>query len=261
MTSQLNANQQLNTNDVLVPGNNTTKLIMQADGNLVLYRNDNSVALWSTSTWGKPVTHAIMQSDGNFVLYDNSGKAYWATGTWTDPGSHITLQDDGNLVLYGPNGGALWASNTVENWDPMAFDTGAQNASGQVGFWMESQGSMASNGLLSGKTHTWSTLGLKGFHGSVLPVVTDANSKIIWPSDPDSQKHTYGVDGFLSPFSPHDRTDYWTNNVDAATVRNAKAITLIDYYDPQNQLLNDIGIIAKTVQEVLPVITAIAAAV
>jgi hypothetical protein len=233
---------------------------MQADGNLVLYRNDNSQALWASNTCGKPVTHAIMQGDGNFVLYDNTGKAYWATGTWTAPGSYVILQDDGNFVLYGPNGGALWASNTVENWDPMIYDTGDQNASGQVGFWMESQASMASNGLISGHTHTWSTLGLKGFHGSVLPLVLDVNNKVIWPSDPDSQKHTYGVDGFMSPFSPHDRTDYWANTVDAATVRNAKAIKLVDYYDPHNQLLNDLGILMKEAPQVIQVIEAAASA-
>jgi len=259
MTATLTANQQLNTNDKLIPDNNTTTLIMQGDGNLVLYRNDNNVALWATNTWGKPVTHVVMQGDGNFVLYDDKGVAYWATGTWTDPGSYVVLQDDGNLVLYGPNGGALWATNTVENWDPMSADTGDENASGQSGFWMHSWASLASNGLISGHTHTWSTLGVKGFHGSVLPVVLDASGKVIWPADPDSQKHTYGVDGFLSPFGPHDRTDYWSNTVDAATMANAKAIQLVDYYDPRNQLLNDLGILMKIAPQVIAIIKAAAA--
>jgi hypothetical protein len=100
-------------------------------------------------------------------------------------------------------------------------------------------------------------VGLKGFHGSVLPLVLDATGKVIWPSDPDSQKHTYGVDGFLSPFGPHDRTDYWANTVDAATMANAKAIQLVNYYDPRNQLLNDLRIL---MQEALAVIALIQAA-
>jgi hypothetical protein len=256
MANQLTANQQLNVNDHLDPPNGTTRLIMQGDGNLVLYRQDDGVALWSTGTWNTPANHAIMQTDGNFVVYDATGKAYWATGTWTDPGSYVVLQDDGNFVLYGPNGGALWATNTVENWDPMTADTGDQNASGQAGFWMHSWASLASNGLISGHTHTWSTLGLKGFHGSVLPLVLDAAGMVIWPSDPDSQKHTYGVDGFLSPFGPHDRTDYWANPVDAATMANAKAIQLVNYYDPRNQLLNDLGILMQEASAVLPLIEA-----
>jgi hypothetical protein len=44
----------------------------------------------------------------------------------------------------------------------MTADTGDENASGQVGFWMHSWASLASNGLLAGHTHTWSTLGVKG---------------------------------------------------------------------------------------------------
>jgi hypothetical protein len=233
---------------------------MQGDGNLVLYRQDNGQALWASNTWNTPANHAIMQTDGNFVCYDAAGKAYWATGTWNHPGSSVVLQDDGNLVLYGPNGGTLWASNTVENWDPMTADTGDANASGQVGFWMHSWASLASNGLISGHTHTWSTLGVKGFHGSVLPLVLNSDKQVIWPSDPDAQKHTYGVDGFLSIFGPHDRTDYWANSVDAATVGNAASILLVDYYDPHNQLLNDLGILMKLAPDVISIITAAAAA-
>ena len=96
MTAQLDGDQQLNTDDKLVEGNNTTTLIMQGDGNLVLYRNNNNVALWSSNTPGKPVTHAIMQADGNFVCYGDNGIAYFSTGTWGNPGSFIILQDDGN---------------------------------------------------------------------------------------------------------------------------------------------------------------------
>ena len=113
MTAQLDGNQQLNTDDKLVAGNNTTTLIMQGDGNLVLYRNNNNVALWSSNTPGKPVTHAIMQADGNFVCYGDNGIAYFSTGTWGNPGSFIILQDDGNLVVYRQNGESLWASKTT----------------------------------------------------------------------------------------------------------------------------------------------------
>lgn len=259
MPDRLTVGQKLNVNDHLDPPDGKTRLIMQGDGNLVLYRQDNGTALWASNTGNTPVNVAIMQPDGNFVCYDAAGKAYWATGTWIDPGSYVVLQDDGNLVLYGPNGGALWASNTAENWDPMTADTGDENASGQAGFWMHSWASLASNGLISGHTHTWSTLGVKGFHGSALPLVLDAANKVIWPSDPDSQKHQYGVDGFLSPFGPHDRTDYWTNTIDAATLANAKAIQLVDYYDPRNQLLNDLGILEKVASDVISIIKAAAA--
>jgi hypothetical protein len=254
MADRLTANEQLNVNDHLDPPNGTTRLIMQGDGNLVLYNNRNGKALWASNTWNTPVSHAIMQGDGNFVCYDAAGKAYWGTGTWTDPGSYVVLQDDGNLVLYGPNGGALWATNTQVNWDPMSYDTGDESVSG--GFWMHSWGSMASNGLISGHTRIWTTLGLKGFHGSVVPLVLDAANKVIWPSDPDSQKHTYWVDGWAIPFSNHDQTQPWANTVDAATLADAKTISLFDYYDPHNQLLNDLNIVGQILQDALAVIKA-----
>lgn len=124
---------------------------------------------------------------------------------------------------------------------------------------MHSWASLASNGLISGHTRTWSTLGVKGFHGSVLPVVLDVSGQVIWPSDPDHQKHTYGVDGFLGPFSPHDRTDYWANTVDAATMANARSIQLINYYDPRNQLLKDLPIILQFLPAVISIVEAAAA--
>lgn len=77
--NRLQANQKLNVNDQLVSNNGKTRLIMQADGNLVLYRNDGK-ALWASDTWGKPVNVAIMQDDGNFVCYA-PGVAYWSTDT------------------------------------------------------------------------------------------------------------------------------------------------------------------------------------
>jgi hypothetical protein len=256
MADRLMAKEQLNVNDHLDPPNGTTRLIMQGDGNLVLYNNRNGKALWSSGTWNTPVNHAIMQWDGNFVCYDAAGKAYWGTGTWTDPGSYVVLQDDGDLVLYGPNGGKLWATNTQVNWDPMSYDSGDETVGG--GFWMHSSDSMASNGLISGSTRIWSTLGFKGFHGSVVPLILDADHKVIWPSDPDSQKHTLWVDGWAIPFSTHDQTKPWANTVDAATLANAKSIKLVDYYDPHNQLLNDIGILGQIADEVISKIKAAA---
>jgi hypothetical protein len=107
--------QQLNINGELVSSNGLVTLIMQGDGNLVLYRNDGGAppAIWATNTWNQPCNVAVMQSDGNFVVYDPSGRACWATGTWGHPGAYVVLQDDGNLVVYEKGGVSLWASNTV----------------------------------------------------------------------------------------------------------------------------------------------------
>jgi hypothetical protein len=59
----------------------------------------------------------IMQSDGNLVVYDERGAPRWASNTAGRPGSVAAFQGDGNLVVYAPDGRPLWASNTASG-DP-----------------------------------------------------------------------------------------------------------------------------------------------
>lgn len=85
------------------------RLVMQGDGNLVLYQG--GVALWHTFTNGKGGATAVMQADGNFVLYTAGGTALWHTWTFNRPGAFLAVQNDGNLVLYSGST-ALWNSRT-----------------------------------------------------------------------------------------------------------------------------------------------------
>ncbi|MFF3013751.1 trypsin-like serine protease [Streptomyces sp. NPDC057939] len=122
-------------------------LIMQADGNLVLY-SESGAALWSSNTYGNPGAYASLQSDGNFVVYkkdggEGKGGALWSTGTWGNPGATLKLQADLNLVLYRQNGSAAWASNTwAHGSDTLA--AGQNLGSGQTfgGAAMESGGNL-----------------------------------------------------------------------------------------------------------------------
>ena len=111
MASVLSPNGSLFVNQTLVSTNGVFELIMQADGNLVLYRLSNMHPEWATGTNGKDVQRAIMQTDGNLVLYNFNGGAVWASNTNGNPGSFLVMQDDGNLVIYRPNV-PIWASNT-----------------------------------------------------------------------------------------------------------------------------------------------------
>jgi hypothetical protein len=88
MANRLNAEQQLNVNDQLVAAD--SRLIMQDDGNLVLYRTDANPnpPIWASNTWRMPVKRAAMQGDGNFVCYGEDNHAYWATGTNGHPGAY-----------------------------------------------------------------------------------------------------------------------------------------------------------------------------
>jgi len=89
-------------------------LVMQDDGNLVIY--EGTVAKWSSGTHGKGTKpyKLVMQGDGNLVIYDNSNDAIWASNTagkGTGP-YRLVMQDDRNLVIYDKNDTSLWASNT-----------------------------------------------------------------------------------------------------------------------------------------------------
>jgi hypothetical protein len=90
------------------------RLLYQADGNLVVYRNSDGRALWASGTNGRSAGICIMQGDGNLVVYDAAGTAVWASGTHREPGSRLFMQNDGNLVIYNRDNRPVWATNTVQ---------------------------------------------------------------------------------------------------------------------------------------------------
>ena len=99
--------------DLLTSCDGRFSLVMQGDGNLVLYQNGGS-ALWSTSTHGNSGAWAAMQTDGNLVVYSSGGSALWASGTQSYPGAELVVQGDGNLVIY-DGSSAVWATGTSGN--------------------------------------------------------------------------------------------------------------------------------------------------
>ena len=104
--------QSLSVDASIISTNKCFKLLMQGDGNLVLYYQATGGALWSTSTVNSGSNRAVMQSDRNFVLYNSANQAKWSSGTVGNPGSNLYIQDDGNLVIYNPAFKALWSSGT-----------------------------------------------------------------------------------------------------------------------------------------------------
>lgn len=111
--STLTSNQWLRVNQQLTSNNGDFKLVMQSDGNLVLYRNSDSTALWSSQTNGNPGAEAVMQGDGNFVVYLNT-TPLWASNTSGNPLAFLNMQDDGNLVVYSSSNSPLWESDTKQ---------------------------------------------------------------------------------------------------------------------------------------------------
>jgi hypothetical protein len=101
----------LATGQSLVRSDGVRRLVMQADGNLVLY--SGARALWSTGTSRSAGATLRMQADGNLVLYAASGSAVWSSGTSRvgGAGTRLVVQADGNLVLY-KDATAVWSSGT-----------------------------------------------------------------------------------------------------------------------------------------------------
>ncbi|WP_244138735.1 MULTISPECIES: protease pro-enzyme activation domain-containing protein [Burkholderia] len=77
------------------------RLVMQNDGNLVLYNATSGAAVWNSGTNGNTGAYAVFQTDGNFVIYGTSGKPLWFSSTnGTLYGQSLVIQDDGNMVIY-----------------------------------------------------------------------------------------------------------------------------------------------------------------
>ncbi|MFI5528321.1 hypothetical protein ACIA8O_07125 [Kitasatospora sp. NPDC051853] len=115
-----NPSDTIGSNEALDANNwvesRTTILIMQADGNLVLYRKSDGQAIWSSHTWNHPGSYAHLEAGGVLYVADDNN-LYWRTYTQNNPGAYAIAQDDGNFVIYRQGGnawnnGALWSSGT-----------------------------------------------------------------------------------------------------------------------------------------------------
>ncbi len=118
-------------------------LLMQGDGNLVLYNGSITAAhaMWATGTNnGRGVLHLTMQGDGNLVLYTASGTAVWSTGG-QGANAVLSLQCDGNLVTYS-GGRATWATGTSVPFTgtPQTFHDIGYTAGQQVAHWIDGYG-------------------------------------------------------------------------------------------------------------------------
>ncbi len=107
--STLQVNGTLLKDDYLLSHSGQYQLILQQDGNLVIYDlRDNHKAIWASNTNGQAVNYAVMQADGNFVIYGYP-QGIWASDTVVNRACFITMQDDGNLVIYEITA-PLWSS-------------------------------------------------------------------------------------------------------------------------------------------------------
>jgi thioredoxin len=108
--SSLATGAYLATNDYLVSANGLYFVIMQGDGNLVIYHGSDP-AHQGAFVWNSGVApgigqyFVIMQRDGNLCIYHGSDPAHQGAFVWNSgkaPGAGVyvaTMQNDGNLVV------------------------------------------------------------------------------------------------------------------------------------------------------------------
>ena len=139
LTMDLRPRWRLNRGDSLYSPLGGFRLILQDDGNLVLYVVDDERmpgditpvllhteeisallyhdALWSTRTNAfsrnaGPGAYCVMKEDGNLVLYDDDDNPRFQTHTEGHPGAFLRCQDDGNLVIYTRDNKPIWQTKT-----------------------------------------------------------------------------------------------------------------------------------------------------
>lgn len=122
----LNPGESLANDATIYSPQRQYRLVMQRDGNAVLYNNAGQ-ALWASGTNGYTSASLEMQTDGNLVIYRQAGHfplkaSNTATGT---PDTYLALQDDGNLVLIRPGHPVRWATGT-NNGQRAPAPTGAR---------------------------------------------------------------------------------------------------------------------------------------
>ena len=98
-------NDTLLPNETLAPGQYISsadgryQAIMQTDGTLVVYDNQNKTTLWDSYT---AVSDSLvtMQTDGNLMLRGPYGRPMWSSRTPGNDGAYAVIQDDGNFMVY-----------------------------------------------------------------------------------------------------------------------------------------------------------------
>jgi RHS repeat-associated protein len=120
----------LGTNQSIWSEDGQFRLIMQTDGNLVIY--GPSGVVWASNTSGANC-RLVLQGDGNLVIYNGNNVATWASATSGRPSGSLVMQNDGNLVIFGNDNSAIWATNIVKNPDAKYYGYGFR-ATGTVTF-------------------------------------------------------------------------------------------------------------------------------
>ncbi|HSX47567.1 MAG TPA: hypothetical protein VLF63_02220, partial [Patescibacteria group bacterium] len=130
-TGTMNINGVLTTEHQLVSPTRQYRLILQTDGNLVIY-NRNNVAIWSTGTHDTlPTAFTLWGVNSDLILYDSNGTWLWTAGISGMGGTVMYLGDDGNISVNTGNGYTVWSLYTGQYYFPNHLSMGQYLYPGQ----------------------------------------------------------------------------------------------------------------------------------
>lgn len=110
--------QQLLRSEWLMSKNGMYSLLMTKDGRLELFSCNSKRPVWTKT----PADRLVMQSDGNLVLYDDMSNVVWESKTnKLTNGNRFELQNNGNMVVVSETGQVVWAQNITQSKSILIF--------------------------------------------------------------------------------------------------------------------------------------------
>lgn len=112
-TDRIKVGEVLVVNRSIKSPNGTYSLVLQDDGNFVL--SGSGKPLWDSKTYeSRKASKGILQADGNLRLFDDDNREKWSSGTGGkgNAGSLLIVQDNGDVVIKS-NDNTIWSTNTA----------------------------------------------------------------------------------------------------------------------------------------------------
>lgn len=98
----------------LTSPNGVYTLVLQNDGNLVIYNNSKGRAIWAAPNTWHNTDYIVFGSKYGLqcVKYDTATAFHFSFVVRAPGAAYLSMQNDGNLVIYNSYWQPLWASGT-----------------------------------------------------------------------------------------------------------------------------------------------------
>lgn len=175
---------ELQLRDNAFVGTATRQLVMQQDGNLVLYDYDGEAGeqgepIWATGTNGTFNVRMVYQRDGNLVLYNLRNQPIWASGTQRYSNSELRLTADDELQIFDRERNfPVWSYELTQKAGEFTLRSGDYIVTPNRTLYMQRDGNLVlyrfNPGSNSDNPAFWAT-GTSGHPGSIAVFQEDGN--------------------------------------------------------------------------------------